>query len=205
MRCKSRTLKVIIMNLSTQNNKPTLNLSILKAIYRNLDSEAIEARETLISKGRLGKVLKAMLDNKDKWLMKHEIVKLARVDNKAIKFILAELVGGHELIQEHSGKVRGVPVPTYKFIVDEDNIALAKIIIKKERLEGLTKADLLAIQVKKIAREKGYVLRSALAKDLKCGNGLLTRALDLLMGKGVIKRSEENIIGKRGIYVLVKH
>ena len=201
------------MNLSTQNNKPTLNLSILKAIYRNLDSEAIEARETLISKGRLGKVLKAMLDNKDKIeellsileVMKHEIVKLARVDNKAIKFILAELVGGHELIQEHSGKVRGVPVPTYKFIVDEDNIALAKIIIKKERLEGLTKADLLAIQVKKIAREKGYVLRSALAKDLKCGNGLLTRALDLLMDKGVIKRSEENIIGTRGIYVLVKH
>ena len=54
------------MNLSTQNNKPTLNLSIVKAVYRNLDSEAIEARETLIIKGRLGKVLKAMLDNKDK-------------------------------------------------------------------------------------------------------------------------------------------
>ena len=193
------------MNLSTQNNKPTLNLSIVKAVYRNLDSDAIEARETLISKGRLGKVLKAMLDNKDKWLMKHEIVKLARVDNKAIKFILAKLVGGHELIQEHNEKVRGAPVPTYKFIVDEDNIALAKIIIKKERLEGLTKADLLAIQVKKIAREEGCVLRSALVKDLKCGNGLLTRALDLLMDKGVIKRSKENIIGKRGMYVLVKH
>jgi len=195
------------MNSSSGHTKPKLNLATINAVYRDLSEGKGALTEGAIKKGRLGKVLSALVDNKGSWLTASQIKDIANVKYGSVKLILGHIESFYGLARVGMVKVKGNTNKdrkqglAYTFIddIEGDNLAEAILIIKKESQSLLSKTEVMTKRVRRIAVTNGYVVRSELIKRLECEATMLARVFTALVKDGLLVKGS-----KSGLYMLAK-